>query len=442
LKAGLAADITPAKLRSGAPEALAGLCAHRGAAVFAYCRQAAGDDAAAVTADAFAEFRRAIQPPGSLTSGRQAEALLRGVTLRAALSYLRGGTGLFEPPPAAGCVEPDLEIVGYLENALAPAHHEAVAAHIAGCPSCAALLQRLQDAEPALAVQTGTSLPVPVAEQILTALVRAAPVGSHGGDETAVRDEAVRLLTGEEVSAAAPVEPPPAPLPAPPPPTPPLQPDPDPPQDMPAASASERAPRGPRFRLPSFQRSPFGPSRSAMLLRGVVKLVAVVAVASAAGIGLGVAIAELTGDDAAPTAPAVAPTSSTPDATTTTSAASVAATGKLRVEVLSATTDSAAQGARLTVRARVVNATGRAITPKPPSLLVDDRRVAVAPESSSTAAALLAPSLDTGATAEGTLRFDIPTASPSDLTTARVRMQLAGKFIVLNPKLAQPASAG
>ena len=37
----------------------------------------------------------------------------------------------------------DIEIVGYLEKALAPAHHESVAAHIAGCPSCAALLQRL-----------------------------------------------------------------------------------------------------------------------------------------------------------------------------------------------------------------------------------------------------------------------------------------------------------
>lgn len=35
----------------------------RGAAVFAYCRQAAGDDDAAVAAEAFAEVRRTIQAP-------------------------------------------------------------------------------------------------------------------------------------------------------------------------------------------------------------------------------------------------------------------------------------------------------------------------------------------------------------------------------------------
>jgi hypothetical protein len=451
LKASLAAEITPAKLRSGAPGALAGLCEHRGAAVFAYCRQAAGDDAAAVAAEAFAEFRRAIQAPGSLTNGEQAEALLRYATLRAALSYLRGGTGLLEPPPAADCDALDVEIVGFLDKSLAPAHHDVVAAHIAGCRSCAALLMRLQEAEPAFAVETGRPLPVAVAEQILTALVRAAPVGSHGGDETAVRDQAMRLLTGEAVSAAAPVEPPPPPAPAPPPPPPVARasptppPNPDPPRDR--TAASWRSPRGPRLRLPSFGRAHFGPHRSAILLRGAVKLVAVVAVASAAGIGLGVAIAELTGDDAPSTAPAVAPTSSTPRATTTTSAATPpVATPKVRVEVLSATArppaDGAAPGARLTVGARVSNASGRAITPERPSLLVDDLSVAVAPESSSTAAALLAPSLDTGATAEGTLRFDIPTVSPGDLTRARVRMQIAGKFVVLSPKLAQSASAG
>lgn len=453
MKASLAADITPTKLRNGAPEALAGLCRHRGAAVFAYCRRAVGDDAATVAAGAFAEFRRAIQVPGSLTSGRQAEALLRGVALRAALSHLRGANDPFGPPPAR-CDASDVEIVGYLEKALAPADYEGVAAHIAGCPSCTALLQRLQDAETAFALEAGTRLPVPVAEQILTALVGAAPVESHGGDKTAVRDEAVRLLTGEEASSHAAGGPPPAPARTPPPPAPPtsppprspsLQPDPDPPQERPAAS--QRAPRRPRWRLPSFERGHFGPSRSAMVLRGLVKLVAVVAVASAAGIGLGVGIAELTGDDAPPTAPAVAPTSSTPRATTTTSAITApAATGKVRVEILSATArpaaDGAARGARLTVRARVVNASGRAIAPQPPSLLIDDVRPAIAPEPAGTAAALLAPSLATGATAEGTLRFDLPTASPSDLTTARVRLQIAGKFIVLSPTVAQSASAG
>lgn len=402
----------------------------RGGAVLAYCRQAAGDDAAAeVAAEAFAEFRRAIQAPGSLTSSHQAETLLRGVTRRAALSHLRGETDLFAPPPPADCDASDVDIVGYLEKALAPAQHKVVAGHIAECRSCAALLMQLHDAEPAFAVANGVPLPAPVARRILTALVRAAPVGSDGGDETAVSDEAVRLLTGEEVSTAALVQPQPVALPASPPPTPPptppLQPGPDRLQARPAAT--ERAQRGPRrLRMPSFGRERFGPGRSAMLLRGVVKLVVVLVAAGVVGIVLGLALAELTGDDAAPTSPAVAPTSSRARGSTTTSAAAPAATGKVRVEVLSATArppaDGAAQGARAAVRARAANVSGRAITPKPPSLLVDDLRVAVAPESSSTAAALLAPSLDMGATVKGTLRFDIPTASPSDLTAARVRM--------------------
>ena len=55
---------------------------------------------------------------------------------------------------------------------------------------------------------------------------------------------------------------------------------------------------------------------------------------------------------------------------------------------------------------------------------------------------LLAASLDPRATAAGTLRFDIPTVSPSDLTTARVRLRITGKFVVLSPKLARSASAG
>ena len=483
MKASLAAEITPAKLRSGGPAALAALCDRRGGAVFAYCRQAAGDDdgaAAAAAAEAFAEFRRAILAPGTLSSGRQAEALLRGVSRRAVITHVRGRAA--EPdgsPPSPACTMPDLELAGYLEKTLPPAQREVVASHVGDCRSCTLLLKWLKDAEPAFRAALGTPLPVAVARQILTALAGAAPVGSHGGDATAVRDEALRLLVAEHEPAEersapapagpAPVPPPPAQPPPPSPssapspaepapvPPPPAQPPPRSPPPTPPAPARPVGPapptagagiaRRPRFRLPSLDHRRLGPGRSAMLLRGVVKLVVVVVAAGAAGMLLGIAIAELTGDDAAPTAPANAPTSSTPRAATTTSAAAApAASAKVQVEILSASArppaDGAAQGARLTVRARVANTSGRAIRPKPPTLHVDDRRLAVAPESAAAAAALLAPSLATGATAAGTLRFDIPATSPSDLTAARVRLQIAGKFVVLSPTIAQSTSAG
>jgi len=173
------------------------------------------------------------------------------------------------------------------------------------------------------------------------------------------------------------------------------------------------------LRLPSFGRAHFGPSRSAILLRGAAKLVAVLVAAGAAGILLGLAMAELTGDDAAPTPSAAVPTSSTPRATTATAPAT---TEKVRVAVRSATArppaNGAEQGSRLTVRASIENASGRAIRPKQPELLVDDLRVAVAPESSSAGGELLAPSLADGATAAGTLRFDVPLSSRSSCREA------------------------
>ena len=184
-----------------------------------------------------------------------------------------------------------------------------------------------------------------------------------------------------------------------------------------------------------------------MLLGGAVKLLAVVVTAGAAGILLGVAMAELTGDDAAPSPSAAVPTSSTPRATTATPAATApATTEKVRVAVRSATArppaNGAEQGSRLTVRASIENASGRAIRPKQPELLVDDLRVAVAVESSSAGGELLAPSLADGAAAAGTLRFDVPSVSPSDLAAARVRLRIAGKIVVLSPKLAETAPGG
>jgi hypothetical protein len=248
-------------------------------------------------------------------------------------------------------------------------------------------------------------------------LVAAAPVGSRAGEEAAVRDEALQLLTAEEEPAVeSPVTAAPPPAEAPPPPLVQARP-PAPP------AAGGRIRRRPRLRRPSFGRDPFGPSRTAMLLRGFMKLVAVVVAAGAVGVLLGIGMAKLTGDG---------------DASTPSAAEMV------RVVVRQATArppaNGAEQGSRVTVRATVENASGRAIRLPPPTLLVDDLRLAVATGSGGTGGELLVPSLADGAVAEGTLRFDVPSMSPGDLGAARVGLRLAGKIVMVEPMLGESAA--
>jgi len=104
-------------------------------------------------------------------------------------------------------------------------------------------------------------------------------------------------------------------------------------------------------------------------------------------------------------------------------------------------TSDAVEGASVRVGVRVENASGRAVRPEPPRLLVDDVRVAAEPVSG-TAGALLAPSLGAGDVAEGTLRFDLRSRTAQQLTAARVRLRIAGKILVLDPVPAEPTASG
>jgi len=292
----VAAHITPPKLRSGEPAALAALCDRRGAAVFAYCERAAGPEAAvAAAADAFAQFRRAIMPAGALTGKDHADTLLRSATRRCALVHAEAASaGRREGNEGTDeCDGQEAALLVYVEDAFAPAEREVVATHVAKCGTCAARLQRLQDAEAAFNVKPGTPLPVPVVREILTALVQAAPVAAHGGDESAVRDEALRLLAERASPGPAPPEIPPEPS------TTPLV--------APQASVPPRPTRaaviptrGPgrlarlRDRLSWIGRDRYDPNLPAMLLRGTVLLAAVAIAAGIIGILLGMALSKLT----------------------------------------------------------------------------------------------------------------------------------------------------
>jgi len=271
-------------LRDGEPEALAVLCQRRGPAVLAYCEQVTERaHATEATAEAFAQFRLAILSPGALGGAQHAEALLRSATRRAALARgVASRTGSERSPARKGCEEREIELLAYLDDALAPADREELAAHGIACASCAATLRQLEAAEHAFEAALKAPLPRPVAEAILTALARAAPVTAREGNASAVRDEALLLLTADDVAPATPVKRAEqtsrvddlSPLPA---------------------SASHR-PMMQRLRpsLPRLGDAWLRPGRSSALMRGAARFVAVVVMAGAAGILLGMGIAELT----------------------------------------------------------------------------------------------------------------------------------------------------
>ena len=286
------------------PDALAALCDRRGAAVLAYCERAAGSEAAVgAAAEAFAQFRRAILPAGALSGKDQADQLLRSAARRCALVHAEDASAEREGAADTDeCDGQEAAILVYVEDGLAPAKREIVAAHVVKCGTCAAVLRRLQNAEAAFDVMPGTPLPVPVAREILTALVRAAPVTAHGGDESAVRAEALRLLIGGASSQPAPpfapeptpdtiawTDPGATPLLASQPPAPPRP-------RQPAVTATREPGRLARLRdrLPGVGREPYGPSVPAMLLRGAVRLAAVAIAAGTIGVLLGMALSKLT----------------------------------------------------------------------------------------------------------------------------------------------------
>jgi hypothetical protein len=131
--------ITLAQIRNGDPDTFAALCRQRGGAVLAYCKAIAAPDVATEAAAAFAEFRRAVIAPGSVTSAQRAEDLLRHATRVAAMARVAP-----DGDRTAQCSDRQTTLVRYFEDALAPADRDAVAAHAARCRACTNTLRRLE----------------------------------------------------------------------------------------------------------------------------------------------------------------------------------------------------------------------------------------------------------------------------------------------------------
>jgi len=195
----VASDITRSMICDGDPGALAALCERRGVAVFTYCVHVTrSGDAAIAAAEVFAAFRAAIAAPGDLTA-IDAETLLRSITRRTAGLRAVDATGPDgeDMAPRNGCAGRDIDLVQLVSGLLAGEERRAVDAHVAACSACKVVLGRLEAAESAFDRSSGTALTLRLAEELLGALIAAAPVRAHGGDRVSVFEAAMSLLAGD-----------------------------------------------------------------------------------------------------------------------------------------------------------------------------------------------------------------------------------------------------
>jgi hypothetical protein len=214
---------------------------------------------------------------------------------------------------------------------------------------------------------------------------------------------------------------------------------------------------------------PIREARRRALIRGMGKGAIVVVAAVAGGTLLGVGLSKLNGADKsslpAPVAASATPTSAANGATTTTASTStptvptatttVTATtaaplgrapqqttgGKLNVDILTTVvhpvSGDPSQRATVTVHARITNGSARVVNPEPPVLLVGATQLQLAPGPGATP---LLGALGQGAIADGKLSFVTTGAVTGQLTTGRVRIQIAGKQILITPQIGSATS--
>lgn len=441
--------ITAAQIRDGEPLALAALCQRKGGAVFGYCEHVAHPGyAIEAAADAFADFRVAIDAAGE-PSDREAEALLRHSTRRAAA---RRGVNAMAASAAGsggkGCGGQEIKLVRYVEGGLAPAVGKVFADHVARCRSCAMAMRRLEAGERALERPPRAPLPPRVAAEILEAMVIAAPMRACGRNAAVAYQEAMRILTD---NGAVRDDQPPPPLP-------------------PAAAApteaardriavmrppdvSRRRMRRRRIPLPGFR--PYWEPQSGWAERLRSAAAPGVVLSGMAGAAFAVGLVALTGDGTSSSSTPPVNTSQSATATILSSKRALAANaspnsaapaprsngGRLRIEVLSTTVHPVrGGGARVSIHARLSNATDTPARRRRPVLYVDGESVGLAAGASDSAAALLAP-LRPGSVADGRLHFDTKQPVARRLTTARVRLRISGRSIPLTPVVStRPAS--
>ena len=176
--------VTPAGIRAGDPAALASLVERRADAVLAYTEAVLGPDTAPrAAAEAFARFRGAVattDDPRALDP----DGLLRGATRHAAAMFTapaapvraRGLRGRLGGPRDELCSQVPQLLAGRAEGTLGAGEPEALEAHLAGHPECAALAEAVSRAEAAYVAPPARTVAAAALAEIVAALVEAAPV--------------------------------------------------------------------------------------------------------------------------------------------------------------------------------------------------------------------------------------------------------------------------
>jgi len=198
--------------------------------------------------------------------------------------------------------------------------------------------------------------------------------------------------------------------------------------------------------------------RARAFLRGLIRFVALIAVAGGAGVALGAGLSQLAGDETAtpsvsdePTsgstvltgvATSVAPNPAPPPPPPPTAATTTAGgpLGQVNVRVLGAILHPAgtADGkrrrrARLTMRVRAVNESGGAVTIAPPVLAVGSVRI------HTDAAATRLGELAAGETKAVTLRFELQGEATEKVTIdRRARLGIAGRALAFRLRIGSP----
>ena len=242
------AAVTPAGVRDGHPDVLAGLCARRGPAVLAYCEHVVGDGQAAIAAaEAFRRFRAAVVQAPDL-AGLNPESLLISATRTAAAEHVPQPP---QPPevlrrvarrPATGwCGDVPMLLAARANRAISRVDLARLEQHLSGCPACRAPEARFEAAERAYRDPPNTQMPLPTTAAIIAGLAAAAPIRVAAAQSPSLNGP-VAPTPFEPLAATAPPEPPPATAPLPPP-SPPEQPvaaapPPPPPEPEPEPAAA------------------------------------------------------------------------------------------------------------------------------------------------------------------------------------------------------------
>jgi len=198
-------EVTPHGVRDGEPDALAELCARRGAAVLAFAEHvAAPGQASGAAADAFGRFRATVAAATEL-DGLDPDALLLSATRSAALAFRASAMSPLddngERPDE--CVRFDRSLVQWIEDKLPPARRESFESHVADCRDCGATIECFEAAERAYQDPPKAPLPPAIARAIVGALAAAAPVTAFAGDPQRVREAAARKVLAAHPPAAA-----------------------------------------------------------------------------------------------------------------------------------------------------------------------------------------------------------------------------------------------